>query len=135
MVLHVVIALNDSDNSRYCLEWTVEHVMVQDLKQFRVTLLTVVQPPVQAGYYYAASGAIYSSSFIDEAYKSAEEEATKTVRAHFKAMQAKLGADFKAELIVGRGEVRDEIVDYCNNATNDVGLLIVGSRDLGALKR
>ncbi len=37
------------------------------------------------------------------------------------------------EMVVGRGEVRDEIVDYVHSARAD--LLIVGSRDLGTLKR
>lgn len=37
------------------------------------------------------------------------------------------------EMVVGRGETRDEIVDYVQSVKAD--MLIMGSRDLGALKR
>lgn len=36
-------------------------------------------------------------------------------------------------MVVGRGEVRDEIVDYVQSVKGD--LLVLGTRDLGALKR
>lgn len=36
-------------------------------------------------------------------------------------------------MIVGRGETRDEIVDFVE--TNKAGILIIGNRGLGALKR
>lgn len=129
--LSVVLALNQSDNSKYCLQWAMDHFL--DGKLHKVTLLTVVEPPVQAGYYYAASGAIYSAQFIDEAYAKATEEATKTVKHYYKVLHDKYGSDLAIDLIVGRGEVRDEIVDYVNN--NAIGLLVIGSRSLGTLKR
>jgi hypothetical protein len=76
--LQVVIAVNQSENSKFCLQCTIDHFL--NPSAHKVTLFTVVEPPVQAGYYYAASGAIYSTAFIDEAYQKATEEATKTVR-------------------------------------------------------
>lgn len=36
-------------------------------------------------------------------------------------------------MVVGRGEVRDEIVDYVESVKAD--LLVIGSRDLSTLKR
>jgi nucleotide-binding universal stress UspA family protein len=36
-------------------------------------------------------------------------------------------------MVVGRGDVRDEIVDYATSAKTD--LVVLGSRGLGALKR
>lgn len=76
--LHVVLALNHSDNSKFSLQWAMDHFLNPNIH--RVTLFTVVEPPIQAGYYYAASGAIYSTAFIDEAYQKATDEATATVR-------------------------------------------------------
>lgn len=37
------------------------------------------------------------------------------------------------EMVVGRGETRDEIVDYMESVKGD--MLILGSRDLSTLKR
>lgn len=37
------------------------------------------------------------------------------------------------EMVVGRGETRDEIVDYMESVKGD--MLVLGSRDLGTLKR
>jgi len=39
----------------------------------------------------------------------------------------------KVEMVVGRGEVRDEIVDYVQSVKAD--MLVIGTRELGALKR
>jgi nucleotide-binding universal stress UspA family protein len=36
-------------------------------------------------------------------------------------------------MVVGRGEIRDEVIDYVANAKAD--LLVIGTRELGALKR
>ena len=50
---HVVLALNASEHSRYAFEWAIKHLLQAAIH--KVTLLTVVEPPIQAGYYYAAS--------------------------------------------------------------------------------
>lgn len=50
---HVVIAINSSEHSKYAFEWTVKNLL--HVPTHRVTLLTVLEPPVQAEYYYAAS--------------------------------------------------------------------------------
>ncbi len=86
--LHVVIAVNASEPSRFALEWAMRNFL--RLPDHRVTLLTVVEPPVQAGYYYAASAAMYSPSFIDEVYRNAQDAATKVVR----TFQSQLEAHF-----------------------------------------
>lgn len=39
----------------------------------------------------------------------------------------------QVEMVVGRGEVRDEVIDYVTNVKAD--MLVVGTRELGALKR
>lgn len=52
-LVHVVIALNATDHSKYAFQWAIKNLLSPDTH--KVTLLTVVEPPVQAGYYYAAS--------------------------------------------------------------------------------
>jgi nucleotide-binding universal stress UspA family protein len=76
--VHVVLSLNSSEHSKYAFEWALKNFLNVDTHN--VTLLTVVEPPIQAGYYYAASAAMYSPAFIDEVYKQAQEDATKLVR-------------------------------------------------------
>lgn len=51
--IHVVMALNSSEHSKYAFNWAVKNLLRSG--DHRVTILTVVEPPVQAGYYYAAS--------------------------------------------------------------------------------
>ncbi len=77
--------------------------------------------------------AIYSANFLDEIYKKATEDATNCVKKFQKRLEEKLGGPIACELIVGRGDTRDEIVDYVEASKAD--MLIMGSRDMNALKR
>lgn len=72
---------------------------------------------------------------MDEIYKKAAEDATECVKKFQKHLEAKLGAENMpaCELVVGRGDTRDEIVDYVEGCKAD--MLIMGSRDMNALKR
>jgi nucleotide-binding universal stress UspA family protein len=45
----------------------------------------------------------------------------------------KFGEEIEIDMIIGRGETRDEIVDFVE--TSKAGILIMGNRGLGALKR
>lgn len=53
--MHIVIAINESSPSQYAFDWMIENIL-KDSKAHKLSILTVVEPPVQAGYYYAASG-------------------------------------------------------------------------------
>lgn len=53
--MHVVVAVNESEPSLYAFDWMIENIL-KDSKNHKLSILTVVEPPVQAGYYYAASG-------------------------------------------------------------------------------
>ena len=79
--------------------------------------------------------AIYSANFLEEIYKKATEDATACVKKFQKHLDEKLGTSdtIPCELIVGRGDTRDEIVDYVEASKAD--MLIMGSRDMNALKR
>jgi len=52
-MLNVVISVNTSEPSKYAFDWVIQNFLRPDVH--KVTLLTVVEPPIQAGYYYAAS--------------------------------------------------------------------------------
>ena len=72
---------------------------------------------------------------MDEIYKKATEDATNCVKKFQKRLDDNLGEanSIPTELIVGRGDTRDEIVDYVEASKAD--MLIMGSRDMNALKR
>ena len=53
--MHIVVAVNESEPSLYAFDWMIENIL-KDNKNNKLSILTVVEPPVQAGYYYAASG-------------------------------------------------------------------------------
>lgn len=53
--MHIVVAVNESEPSLYAFDWMIEN-MLKESKSHKISILTVVEPPVQAGYYYAASG-------------------------------------------------------------------------------
>lgn len=78
--------------------------------------------------------AVYSANFLEEIYKKATEDATQCVKNYQKRLEEQLGTGvIPCELVVGRGDTRDEIVDYVEASKAD--LLIMGSRDMNALKR
>ncbi len=58
-LVHVVLALNASEHSKYAFEWAVKNFLNPAIH--KVTLLTVVEPPIQAGYYYAASAGTHAT--------------------------------------------------------------------------
>lgn len=74
---------------------------------------------------------------MEEIYKKATEDATSCVKKFQKHLEEKMGESaakaIACELIVGRGDTRDEIVDYVEASKAD--MLIMGSRDMNALKR
>jgi nucleotide-binding universal stress UspA family protein len=131
--LKVVLALDDSETSQYALQWAMDHLLMPDVHS--LSLLTVVSPPLQVGYYFAASAptAIPPTSLIDDAYRQAVEEATRVISEHQATIEGRFGKDMECQVIIGRGEVRDEIVDYVESSKAD--LLVLGSRGIGALKR
>lgn len=52
-MLNIVISVNSSEPSQYAFDWVMKNFLRPE--DHKVTLLTVVEPPIQAGYYYAAS--------------------------------------------------------------------------------
>ena len=132
MTRKILIAVNETESSKFAFQWTLENIVKPD--QDELTIFTVVEPPIQSGYYYAASGAIYVPSFIDEQYQKATDEAISCLRSYEHTLNAWFkDTPVKSEKIVGKGEVRDEIVDYAER--NKMDLVVMGSRGMGTLKR
>lgn len=129
--LHIVLAVTNNDSSKHAFGWALDKFV--NPKQHQLTIFTVVEPPLQAGYYYASSEAMYSTAFLDEQFERATEEATRVVKEYQRLAEQRFDGQLKVELVVGRGETRDEIVDFVDTCKAD--LLVIGSRGFGALKR
>lgn len=57
-MLNIVLSVNASEPSKYAFDWAMHNIIRP--AEHKVTILTVVEPPIQAGYYYAASAGILS---------------------------------------------------------------------------
>lgn len=65
--MHIVVAVNESEPSLYAFDWMIENIL-KESKNHKISILTVVEPPVQAGYYYAASGGTWNIWIIADFY-------------------------------------------------------------------
>lgn len=61
-MLNVVLSLNNSEPSKYAFDWAMHNILRPE--QHTVTILTVVEPPIQAGYYYAASAGTDGRAYL-----------------------------------------------------------------------
>jgi nucleotide-binding universal stress UspA family protein len=101
-------------------------------------LLKVNQPRVASGYYYAAAGGSMMTAGLNdhifEEYEQADyNHAAKLLRHYRKNMIDKFG-EVDIHMILSCGEnIGEEIVDYVEKVHADT--LILGSRELGAMKR
>jgi nucleotide-binding universal stress UspA family protein len=72
-----------------------------------------------------------STNYIEEIQKKNFAEASALLHRYRRALLNKFGGDKTAvpvELVVGKGDARDEIVDYIDSVKAD--LLVIGSRGL-----
>ncbi len=95
----VVIALSASPSSAHALQWAADNIL--DVAKHTVVLISVIEAPVEAGYYFdsavsmptalhilrgpnlshgPARIAMYNAAFIDEMFAKAQENAAAVVR-------------------------------------------------------
>ena len=76
---------------------------------------------------------VYSSVDAEELETKAFDYSSRLLAGLRKELVDKFGDGISTELIVAKGDARDEIVDYVESIKADT--LILGSRGLGAFKR
>lgn len=135
--MHVLVAVNQTKSSEKVIKWTIANLKVQPTD--RISVLTSVEPPEELGFYLAAGAAMYSPTFIEEIKQTAENSAHQYLKKVLTELKSAFGNEIHIELLVAHGHARDEIVDYCNKQVKEHAdhehLLVVGSRQLNALKR
>ena len=126
---NIVLAYNSSQSSELALEWALAHFL-HPTKHF-LTLITVLESSTDTASYLSANEVDYPTTnkpaIICEKVAKRSEEALNIAKKNV----IERGID--CDTFILRGEVRDEIVDFVREKPNS--MLIIGSRDNGALKR
>ena len=131
----IAVALDDSEFSKYALEWTLDHLIIPDRDAIILTSVAIIQ---DTGDYLSSltesseqrqnrlkrRGDNYAQKILDEA------------GAIIKSRSDKLGSHAKVlhEIFcLGAGDPRSVIVDFCQ--TNEVDLLVMGHRGRGMIAK
>ncbi|CAA7060695.1 unnamed protein product [Microthlaspi erraticum] len=138
--LRVMVAIDESKNSFYALEWAVEHlrdvIRAEPENDQEGGLLTLVHVhPTYLQYIYPAGGtvaaAVYATDSVPEPMKKAREEST--TRLFTRALEICRGKMVKTETMILEGDPKEVICQAIEET--HVDLLVVGSRGLGMIKR
>ncbi|CAN6288131.1 unnamed protein product [Urochloa humidicola] len=134
--MKVVVALDDSDFSRHALAWVLDHLFppaAADIEQPppELVLVHALEPLRHVMYPVGPGSAVYGAPSMMESVRAAQAENARTLLDRAKRTCHQRGVS--AEAVVVEGEPREAL---CRAAADmGAGLLVVGSRGLGAIKR
>ncbi|KAJ4885037.1 Adenine nucleotide alpha hydrolases-like superfamily protein [Raphanus sativus] len=137
--LKVMVAMDESKNSFYALEWAVEHlrdvISAEPETDQAGGLLTLVHVhPTYLQYIYPSGGtasAVYATDSVPESMKKAREEST--AKLFTRSLEICRGKMVKTETMILEGDPKEMICQAVEQT--HVDLLVVGSRGLGMIKR
>ncbi|XP_024012982.1 uncharacterized protein LOC18019693 isoform X2 [Eutrema salsugineum] len=130
--LNVMVAIDESKNSFYAVEWAVQHlrdvISSEPETGQEGGLLTLVHVhPTYLQYIYPSGG----TDSVPESMKKAREEST--TRMFTRALEICRGKMVKTETMILEGDPKEMICQAVEQT--HVDLLVVGSRGLGMIKR
>ncbi|KFK35113.1 hypothetical protein AALP_AA5G237800 [Arabis alpina] len=130
--LKVMVAIDESKNSFYALEWAVEHlrdvISAEPETNQEGGLLTLVHVhPTYLQYIYPTGG----TDSVPESMRKAREE--NTTKLFTRALEICRGKMVKTETMIIEGDAKEMICQAVEQT--HVDLLVVGSRGLGMIKR
>ncbi|KAF8672593.1 hypothetical protein HU200_049280 [Digitaria exilis] len=138
--MKVVAAVDDSDFSRHALAWVLDHLFPAaaadekaEVETLRPALVLVhaLEPLRHVMYPVGPGSAVYGAPSMMESVRAAQTENARNLLDRAKLMCHQRGVS--AEAVVVEGEPREAL---CRAAADmGAGLLVVGSRGLGAIKR
>ncbi|CAL4942013.1 unnamed protein product [Urochloa decumbens] len=133
--MKVVVALDDSDFSRHALAWVLDHLFPPDADAQQpapaLVLVHALEPLRHIMYPVGPGSAVYGAPSMMESVRAAQAENARGLLDRAKRTCHQRGVS--AEAVVVEGEPREAL---CRAAADmGAGLLVVGSRGLGAIKR
>ncbi|RLN42195.1 hypothetical protein C2845_PM01G41720 [Panicum miliaceum] len=137
--MKVAVAVDDSDFSRHAVAWVLDHLFFpspdadQPAAEPRPELVLVhaLEPLRHIMYPVGPGSAVYGAPSMMESVRAAQAENARSLLDRAKRICHKQGVS--AEAVVVEGEPREAL---CRAADDmGAGLLVVGSRGLGAIKR
>ncbi|CAN6305083.1 unnamed protein product [Urochloa humidicola] len=141
--MKVVVALDDSDFSRHALAWVLDHLFppaadadhdqpaAAEPRPEQLVLVHALEPLRHIMYPVGPGSAVYGAPSMMESVRAAQAENARGLLDGAKRTCLQRGVS--AEAVVVEGEPREAL---CRAAADmGAGLLVVGSRGLGAIKR
>ncbi|CAH9121235.1 unnamed protein product [Cuscuta epithymum] len=124
----VMIAIDESEFSRYAIEWTLQHFHASLLNS-QIVLFTV-QPIVDYGYIYASSLGCTSPEVVRTIQENQKKVATALLD---KATDICKKYGITAETVMEAGDPKEAICQAVEKM--NIQLLVLGSHSRGALQR
>jgi nucleotide-binding universal stress UspA family protein len=125
----VAIAYNGTESSQRALAWALGNYL--DPRKHTLIVLSALNN--DPSYYVATLN--LPPALIDDAYERAMRQAREAADGAVLECKQRSGFTDVQVVLLSEGEERDTLVDYVNNPSHAVNLLIMGSRDMRALKR
>ncbi|KAG2548904.1 hypothetical protein PVAP13_9KG205600 [Panicum virgatum] len=140
--MKVLVAVDDSDFSRHALAWVLDHLFfpspaaadqppAAEPRRPELVLVHALEPLRHVMYPVGPGSAVYGAPSMVESVRAAQAENARGLLDRAKRICHQRGVS--AEAVVVEGEPREAL---CRAAADmGAGLLVVGSRGLGAIKR
>ncbi|KAG2537927.1 universal stress protein YxiE-like [Panicum virgatum] len=140
--MKVLVAVDDSDFSRHALAWALDHLFflpspaadqpaAEAEPRAELALVHALEPLRHVMYPVGPGSAVYGAPSMVESVRAAQAENARRLLDRAKRICHQRGVS--AEAVVVEGEPRETL---CRAADDmGAGLLVVGSRGLGAIKR
>ncbi|MCL7024098.1 hypothetical protein MKW94_018652 [Papaver nudicaule] len=130
--IKVLVAIDDSEESFYALEWALDNLFTSLIKLNCIFLNLNVQQPFQNYMFPTGDPFVYpTTSMIESMRKAQEQNSTNVLSGALKICKQR--PVVKVETLIMEGDPKDMICQAAEQMETD--LVVVGSRGLGQIKR
>ncbi|GFQ02485.1 universal stress protein a-like protein [Phtheirospermum japonicum] len=129
--MRVMVAIDDSEESFYALEWVFDNLLRDGYgdDEYMLTIIHVMEPFPH--YVFPGVQAVFPTTSIIQSVNKVQEENASAILAHAVGMCTQRMV--KAKSIVLEGDPKEMICDAAEQM--HVDLIVIGSRGLGKIKR
>ncbi|KAL8526914.1 hypothetical protein ACS0TY_015965 [Phlomoides rotata] len=134
--MKVMVPMDESEGSFYALRWAIDHLFntaaaVEPPVQVEVSVILVNVQSIFQPFIYPAGPVVYATPSVIEAVTKSQEENAANILS--RAMHVCKEKKIKAETLILHGDPKDKICQAAEEL--HVGLVVLGSRGLGPIKR